>query len=222
MTRTGAAARPVAIDRSEDFGDWLRMRARRVAIGAVIAAGLVGAGLLYRSASSKRSAQADAALAAPEQSIAAGNIPLAQADLRRVLTRYKGTAASAQAAILLAETYYDQQKYAEGLAALRSAPTSGAAKPFAPSIEALTAAGLAQLGKYQDAAAGYVRAAATTPYATEREMFKASAARAYTAAGDTSTAIRMWTELAADPKAPVSGEARLRLGELTAKPAGKA
>jgi predicted negative regulator of RcsB-dependent stress response len=222
MTRTGAAARPpVMDDRAEDLGDWLRIHTREVGIAAVVVAGLAGGVMLYQSSLAKRAAAADAALAAPEQSIASGNLPLAQADLRRVVTRYPGTAAAAEASILLAETYYDQQKYAEGLAVLQKAPTTGPAKPFASSIASLTAAGLAQQGRSRDAAANYLRAAQLTPYASERDAYKASAARAYANAGDTASAIRIWTELAADPKLPVSGEARLRLGELTAKAATK-
>jgi len=222
MTRTGAAARPpVMDDRAEDLGEWLQIHAREVGITAVVVLALAGGAMLYKSSVAKRAADGDAALAAPEQSIVAGNLPLAQADLRRVVTRYAGTAAAAQASILLAETYYDQQKYAEGLAALQKAPTEGPAKPFASSIASLTAAGLAQQGKQREAAANYVRAAQLTPYASERDSYKASAARAYAAAGDTASAVRIWTGLASDPKLPVSGEARLRLGELTAKTATK-
>jgi hypothetical protein len=38
------------------------------------------------------------------------------------------------------------------------------------------------------------------------------------AAGKTDAAIRIWTELAKDESSPEAAEARVRLGELTAKP----
>jgi hypothetical protein len=42
-----------------------------------------------------------------------------------------------------------------------------------------------------------------------------------TYAGDTAQAVSLWTGLANDETSPLAAEAHLRLGELTAKPAGK-
>lgn len=201
---------------------WVQEHTRTVTAMLVVVAVLVGGALLYRRALTTRAAQAEAALLGPRQSIAANNIPLAQTDLKRILTRYPGTAAATQAAMLLATTYYSQQKVPEGLAVLQHAVTTGPGKPFASAVGALVAAGYDQEGKYRDAALAYERAAGLSPYALERDRLHAAAARSYGDGADTTAAVRLWTQLAADPKSPEAAEARLRLGELTAKPISKA
>jgi predicted negative regulator of RcsB-dependent stress response len=211
-----------AKDPTDTIVDWARTHGRIVASGLIVAAGIVGGVFLYRAATAKRVEQADAALVGPQQSIAAGNLALAQTDLKRILTRYAGTPAATQAAMLLAATYYDQKKYADGLAVLERAPTSGVGKPFATSVLWLIGDGYAQEGKYREAATTYERAASGTPFAGERDRLRAAAARAYVAAADTTAAVRIWTELAGEPQSVEGPEAHLRLGELTAKPAGKA
>ena len=55
----------------------------------------------------------------------------------------------------------------------------------------------------------------------ERANQRARAARAYTTAGDTAKSRTIWAELASSSKNPsVAAEAKVRLGELSAK-AGK-
>ena len=85
-------------------------------------------------------------------------------------------------------------------------------------LPALIAAGYEQLGKPAEAAERYKRAAAAAEFAVDQANLKASAARAYTAAGRADAARELWTELAGDPTSALSGEARVRLGELTAQP----
>ncbi len=223
MATTRARRAPSFSDDPIDaFLLWVRSNGRTAAAACIIVAGVAGAGLLYRSASTSRASQADAALLGPRQSIIAGNIPLAQMDLKRIITRFKGTAAATEAAMLLATTYYDQHKYADGVTALEQARTTGPAKPFATATIALIGDGYAQEGKYREAAAEYERAAGVTSYKIERDRLRAAAARAYATGTDTTAAVRLWTDLSADPKSPEAGEAHLRLGELTAKPIAKA
>lgn len=217
MPATGAAARPPLLVDEDSLFDWMQLHSRELAIGVLVVAAAVGGLILYRSASATQAAQAEQALVAPEQSIQAGNIPLAQSDLRRVMTRYAGTAAAAQAAMLLAETYYTQQKYPDGVTVLQGVQTSGAAKPFASAVERLIADGYVQEGKPKDAAAHFVAAAGKTEYPTEQARLRASAARAYAAAGDTAAAVAIWRQLADQPKSGEVPEAQLLIGELTAK-----
>jgi predicted negative regulator of RcsB-dependent stress response len=197
----------------------MQTRYRELLIVVVVAIVVAGGVLLYRSARSTQAGQAEAALAGPEQSLATGNLPLAQADLKKLISRYSGTAAAAQAALLLTSTYYDQKQYVEGLAVLNQTRTSGAAKPFAPAVESMTGDGYSQQGKYAQAAAHFMAAATESPYPSEQARYRASAARADAKAGDTAAAVAIWTALAADTKSGQSQEAQLRLGELTAKPA---
>jgi predicted negative regulator of RcsB-dependent stress response len=222
MPATGAAARPPAAPIDETFFEWVQLHSRELLIGLAVVIVLLAGAVLYHSASVTQALQAEQALVGPEQSIAAGNLPLAQSDLKKVITRYAGTAAAAQAALLLAETDYDQQKYADGIAVLQRASASRGSKPFLSALEALMADGYAQQANFAQAASHFSTAANASPYPTEQARLRASAARAYTKAGDTKTATAIWTRLAADPKGAEAQEARLRLGELTARPAGKA
>ncbi|MEW5917299.1 MAG: hypothetical protein AB1762_12880, partial [Gemmatimonadota bacterium] len=79
---------------------------------------------------------------------------------------------------------------------------------------------LEQSGKNAEAGAEFERAAAAARGDAERDSYRADAARAYTAAADTAKALAIWQALAADEQSPLSAEAKLRAGELSAKPAG--
>jgi tetratricopeptide (TPR) repeat protein len=208
-------------DPTEPLAAWVRLHARSVGI-ALAAVVVLGGGLwLYQYATVQQALKADESLMLPERSLGAGNVPLAQTDLKQLIQRYKGTAAATQAAMLLAQTYYDQNKQADGIAVLEKVPRGGASAPFGPAVESLIGVGYSDQGKYREAAAHYQTASTLTPYAGVRAQYEANAARALTYAGDTAQAIAVWTGLAKDEASPLAAEAHLRLGELTAKPASK-
>ena len=219
MPATGAAARPPILVDEESLFDWMQLHVRELLIALLVVIIAGGGVYLYRSASATQAAQAEQALVAPEQSLAAGNLPLAQSDLRRVMTRYANTGAATQAAMLLADTYYRQGKYADGIAALQQVSANRAAKEFSPSIERLIADGYVQQGKPKEAAPHFVAGAAKTPYPTERARLRASAARAYAAGGDTAAAVAIWRSLLDESKSGEANEAQLMLGELTVRAA---
>ena len=220
MTRTGAAAHPPLQDRAETLFDSMRAHSRTAIIALVGAAAVAGAVALYGWSKGKESVRAEQALFDAQRTLGGGNLAQAQTELQKLSTRYDGTPAAIQANILLAQVMYDQGKYAEGLAILGKLEND-VEDDTRPAVHALRAAGHEQLGKPADAAAEYLRAAAATQFALDRANFQANAARAYMVAGNRSEAQRLWTELARDPQGPVAGEARVRLGELTAAPAGK-
>ena len=215
------AARQNFDDPTEPLSTWFRLHAKSATIVAAAVVVLGGGLWLYQYATVQQSLKADEQLIQPERSLGAGNIPLAQNDLKQLIQRYKGTAAATQASLLLAQTYYDQGKQADGIAVLEKVPRGGASAPFAPAIESLIGVGYSDQGKYHDAATHYLSASTLTPYAGVRSQYKANAARALTYAGDTAQAVSLWTGLANDEASPLAAEAHLRLGELTAKPAGK-
>jgi tetratricopeptide (TPR) repeat protein len=80
------------------------------------------------------------------------------------------------------------------------------------------AAGYEGGGKFADAAGHYRRAAEITRLEDERDIYLASAARAYQAAGNKTEAIAIWRRLV-DSEGTQASEARVRLGELTVEPA---
>jgi tetratricopeptide (TPR) repeat protein len=190
MPATGAAARPPVLVDEESFYEWVEVHRREVLIAVALVVVIIGGGLLYRSAIATQAVQAEQALVAPQQAMAAGNLPL---------------------------SYYVQGKYEDGLAALKLVPPGGAARPFASDVQALIADGYTEQGKFRDAAKAFQLAADRSPYPKAKARHEASAARSYARAGDTAAAVAIWTGLAADAKNDQAGEARLRLGELTAK-----
>lgn len=196
----------------------MQLHIREIVIAVLAIVIIVGGVFLYRSAAATQAAQAEQALVGPEESLEAGNVPLAQSDLKTVMKRYAKTAAAAQAAMLLADSYYTQHKFADGIAALQGVSTKGAAQPFASAIERLIAEGYVQEGKPKDGAVHFLSAAMMTPYPTEQARLRASAARAYATGGDTATAVGIWKQLVDQPKTGEATEAQLMLGELTIKP----
>ena len=201
------------------FFDWLQANNRALTIGAaVVAIALLGGWFYMRSGELKR-VNAERVLNQAKQSIAAGNAPLAQADLQRVATRYRGTPSGVQAAMILAQMQYDQGKFAEGIQALE--PFRTGADDLQASVLSLIADGQMASGQATEAAQTYQQAAAATTLVGEKTVQRSKAARALMAAGKTAEARTLWQELVDDPDAElVHAEARIRLGELSVQTAG--
>jgi predicted negative regulator of RcsB-dependent stress response len=221
MTRTGAAARPPLEDRTESVFQWVRENTRIMLVAVLLVAAVVAAVILYNRSRELKSERAERALFDAQRSLVSGNQQLAQSDLQKMVSRYDGTPAAAQGAMLLAQLLYDQGKYAEGVTVLEKASASRDSKEFGSSLQALIAAGYESQGKFKDAADRYVRAADAALFPLEKQKLQADAARAYGAGGDKTKASALWKSLTTDPDSPVAGEARVRLGELSAQPAGR-
>lgn len=220
MPRTGAAARPPVDleERAYSIMDWAQKNLRLVLIGlAVIAAVAVGI-WLYLATQANREQRAAAELARSSSAVAAGNYALAETDLARVVQQYASTDAGKQAVLLLSEALFGQGKYQQGIDQLQQ--YQGSAPDYLRgAFLAQLAAGYEGLGNFAEAGAAYERAAQAARFEGERAQLRADAARAYTLAGNTAKAIEIWEAEAANESSPVVGEARVRLGELTARPA---
>jgi predicted negative regulator of RcsB-dependent stress response len=201
----------------ESFAEWFMLHKREVS-WAIIALAMVVLGYWYYQRSEALKAQrAETAYFQARQSAAAGNLPLAISDLKKVATRYDGTRAGAQASMTLAQALYQQQKFKEGIAALKNAETK-APSDFRPSLHVLEAAGYEELKDFVAGAEQYKIAAKETRFPADKAQYQAAAARDYMAAGKTEDAKAIWTELAKDDTGPMAAEAKVRLGELLAKP----
>ena len=201
------------------LSEWGRRNGKWVAIGAVVVVAAMGGTWLYRRSNALKEGRAAAALIAAEQSMVAGNAALAQSDLDKLVKRYPGTAAARQAAVQLAHLLYEKGQYQEGVARLEQLLPSVDDRDFKAIVEDQIGAGYEDMGKYADAARHYVRAAELARFAADSANYLASAARAHTSGGNVAEAKRIWLGLAADPTGPVAAEARVRLGELEARPA---
>lgn len=207
---------------TQSFADWIQANTKPISIGlGIVALGALGWWFYIKQGELKRQ-NADRRLTQAKQSLSAGNQALAQSDLQKVATAYKGTPAGAQAAMLLAQVLYDQGKPAEGLKALEPFQSASASGPNLAAVWALTGDGQIAQGKPEDAAASFQKAADATSYPGEKTQNLAEAARALELAGKNADAVAIWQKLIEDPNAlALRSEAQIRLGELQAKPVGK-
>jgi predicted negative regulator of RcsB-dependent stress response len=197
--------------------EWVMLHKRGVT-WAVIVLAVVLLGLWYYERSQTLRAQrAETQYYQARQAAATGNVLLAASDLQKVATRYEGTRGGAQAALTAAQLMYDQKKYKEGIAALEKAEAK-APDDFKPSIHVLEAGGYEELKDFVSAAAQYKLAATATRFPADKAQYQAAAARDYMAAGKADEAKAIWTELAKDDTGPMASEAKVRLGEVSAKP----
>jgi predicted negative regulator of RcsB-dependent stress response len=200
---------------SESAIEWVRQHARQVGIGAIVVAALAGVFWVVRTQNAGNEATASRQLVAAQRSVGAGNLPLAAADLRKLVDRYGSTRSGAEAQVLLAQVELQQGRTAEAMKVLDEIGSGG---PHAASVHALRAAALEQTGKPAEAAEEYLKASRANALQGEAESLKADAARAYLVAGKKAEALKIWQEMASNPASVLYNEALLRVGELTAEP----
>jgi predicted negative regulator of RcsB-dependent stress response len=201
----------------DSFTEWVMLHKREVTWGAIALAVVVLGLWYYERSQTLRAQHAETQYFQARQAAATGNVLLATSDLQKLATRYEGTRGGAQAALTAAQLMYDQKKYKEGIAALEKAEAK-APDDFKPSVHVLEAGGYEQLKDFMNAAAQYKLAAAATRFPADKAMYQAAAARDYMAGGKTDEARSIWTELAKDDTGPMAAEAKVRLGEVIAKP----
>ena len=204
-------------DRTESLMDWFQLHTREFTWGAMIVVVLAAGGWFYMRSRDLKAERAEKAYYTAIRSQAAGNLPLAESDLRKMIQRYDGTPAAAQARLQLAQILYDQGKIQQGVDELKLAEDKiGDDERYGAGTHLVLAAGLEQLKKYGDAAAQYEKAAKVARFDADRQRYLSLAAAAYLSGGNTAKAKEIWTDLGADSKGAVAGEARVRLGEMTA------
>jgi predicted negative regulator of RcsB-dependent stress response len=217
---TNPITTPDSDNLAEGILNWLT--ANRLYVGVAAATVVVAALTYWFMATSRQNATASATrdLNRAKQSVMVGNAELATADLQRIVDRYGSTAPGGEAALILAQAHFEAERVQDGITVLERA-VSKAPEAMRPSIRALLADGRSQSGQHAQAARDYEQAASGATLPVERAGYRAKAARAHAAAGDTAKARDIWTALQADAKlGAVAAEARVRLGEMTIKPAG--
>jgi predicted negative regulator of RcsB-dependent stress response len=206
-------------ERADNLMDWFQLHSKKVAIAGAGIVILAAGGWFYNRSQELKGERAERAYFEAQRSVLAGNLPLAESDLRKMIARYEGTPAAMQARLVLAQVLYDQGKIQEGVNELTAAEDKmGDSEEFGSSVHLVLGGGLEQLKKYKEAAQQYEKAAEAARFKPDRERYETLSARAYLTAGDTAKARELWTKLGADSKGTVAGEARVRLGELDAAP----
>jgi tetratricopeptide (TPR) repeat protein len=216
MTNPSIPTKRLGAD-EESLTEWFMLHKREASWGIIALVVAILSYWYYERSESLKAQRAETAYFQARQSAAAGNLPLAISDLGKVAARYEGTRGGAQASMTLAQALYQQKKFKDGIAALKKAETK-APSDFRPSIHVLEADGYEELKDFVAAAEQYKLAAKETRFPIDKAQYQAAAARDYMAAGKTEEAKAIWTELAKDETGPMASEAKVRLGELLAKP----
>ncbi|MFN2635847.1 MAG: tetratricopeptide repeat protein [Gemmatimonadaceae bacterium] len=196
--------------------EWLMLHRSQVTWSVLVVLAAIAVFWFFQRQKAIKAERAETQFFQARQAAAAGNLPLAISDLQKVATRYDGTRAGTQASLSLAQAYYDQKKYKEGIDALKKAESKAPAD-FKPSVHVLEADGYEELRNFVAAAEQYKLAAAATSFPAEKAQYQSAAARNYMSAGKNTEAKAIWTELAKDETGPEAAEARVRLGEVAAK-----
>ncbi len=217
MTKTGAAARPPITEiEPESLAETFELYKKPILIGAaVIVVGAFGGWMWYRSGEIKETRAADA-YATAEQAFVAGNVALAQPELERVATRYAGTTAGTQSAMLLAQVLFEQGKFEEGLGHLERAHRE-AARPLKAGISGLIGAGHEGAGQLAEAVTAFRRASGEAQFDVDRDRYRMAEARNLVATGDVAAARSIYESIAGREDSEYAGEARVRLGETVGK-----
>jgi tetratricopeptide (TPR) repeat protein len=209
-------------ERSESLMDWFQLHSREAMWGGLAVVALAAGGWFYNRSKDLKAERAEKAYYQAQRSVTAGNLPLAESDLKKMIERYDGTQASTLARLELAQLLYNQGKYQQGIDQLKGAEDKiGSSKDFGAAVHMVMAAGYEQLKNYNAAAEQYEKASKAARFDADRQRHLAAAAMDYLQAGNKEKARQIWTDLGADSKGAVAGEARVRLGELTATPAPK-
>ena len=206
----------IGTETTASFTESLDQYRRPLTIGAIVLAAGIGGVWLWQRSNAIKESKASVAYQAGEAAFVAGNAELALAEFDKVITRYGKTAAGCQSAMLSAQLLYDQGKHAEGLAVLDKVAGSAPADLRA-GIQGLIGAGLESTGKAAEAAAAYGRAVGLARFESDRDVYRMSQARALMAAGDVAGAKALYETVGGRDDSPQAGEARIRLGEISAK-----
>jgi predicted negative regulator of RcsB-dependent stress response len=212
---TEQPARTEDRDRAEQWLAWIKANQRRLSVAggaAVVVAGAVWFGV---SAKARRENFARRELDAARISAEAGNLPLAATDLSRVVSSYGGTSAGQEAVLLRAQVRMLQGQADLAVTELRDFIARGPKDQYRAPAYAGLAAALEQTGDPAGAGKAYEDGAEFTQYDLLKARLLISAGRAYTAAGDTTSAVRAYEQVVANHgETPMAPEARLRLAEL--------
>src|SRR4051812_44839359 len=150
-------------DDPQNIMQWLTSNSRWLTIASAVV--VVGGAAFWIYGQSQRTKEANAskALLLAQQSMNAGNPSLAKSDLERMASRYSGTSAGSEGAMLLAQLNFDQAKFQEGITVLERAAKS-APQPLEAEIRGLMGDGYISMRNPVAAAKAYEQAADLTDH----------------------------------------------------------
>jgi predicted negative regulator of RcsB-dependent stress response len=201
--------------------DLLITRKREFSVGAIVVLAVAGGFMLWRLSANQKNERARAALTDATNTLYSGNRPLGETQLQAAADRYRDTAPGIEAAVVLAQTDFEEARWADGLKVLDAVQQSSAISNFKAPVDGLMAGGYADMKKYDDAVTHYQKAASEEPYQSLKDLYLADAARVLEKAGKDADARKIWEDISSRPESPANLEAKVRMGELDAAPATK-
>jgi len=210
----------VRIEDEDSMGEWISVHRVPLGWGALALAIIVGGGWFYERSQALKAERAEKAYYQGRQEVELGNTALGASDLKKMADRYAGTRAAILGRIALAQLDFDQKKFKEGIAELKTAEKNvSSGDDFAASVHALEADGYEEMKDLVSAATQYGLASDASRFPNDKNRYRAYEARALMVAGKRSESLAIWEDLAKDLASPFALEAKLRIGELQASAA---
>src|SRR5689334_6507671 len=102
-------------ERTESIYEWFQLRTRETVWAGAVVVVLAAGGWFYLRSKELKNTRAEKAYFDAQRSVTAGNLPLAESDLRKMIERYDGSPSAIEARLQLAQVLYDQTKYQAGI-----------------------------------------------------------------------------------------------------------
>jgi predicted negative regulator of RcsB-dependent stress response len=209
----------VLMVRAMEFAAWAKGNVKLIVIGVVLFVVLVGGGLYYRYYAQAREQEASAELMKLQATVNSGNPQLAARDLEKFVHRFDGTSSAAEAQVVLAQMYLQENQAAKAVEALKGVDGRIGDSEVGPQAALLLAAAKNSAGDSKGAIETYLKVADEAPHQYQQAEALENAAVLRTQAGDFAGAAELYQRLidAADAKSPQVQLYKMRLAEAQAK-----
>ena len=202
--------------------EWLQAHRRIVIAGATAIAIVALSTWFVVEYRRNKGAAASQALEQARFTSQSGNLPLAANDLGRLIAEFSGTPAADEAVILLAQVRLLQEQPNLAAEEIRGADPARLRPQFRSPALGLLGTALENTGDAAGAAQAYEDAARTSWYDNVAAEYLLDAARAWTAAGNSTRATAAYRRIIDDySESPSTVEVRVRLAELLARQASQ-
>ena len=206
---------PKTVDPAVRILDEIKRRQRPLIIGIAIIIVGVGAIWYMSSAAERRENFAMTLLTNARTAAASGNVALAITDLSDLALSHRGTTASEEAQVLLAQLRISEGQAGLAVQELNGFIDRGPSDQFRAPAHGLLAVALEQTGAAAESASEYIAAADAAWYDFLEAQYLLEAARVLVATGDTTQAVSVYERIMNDlSETDMVMEARLRLSEI--------
>lgn len=184
-----------AVARALEFSAWAQRNARLLIAVTVVLVLVIGGFLYYRSYQADLHERAATQFMQVEQTVAAGNVPVAVQELRGFIDQFGGTDYGEEARVMLARLHLEGGQPDEAVQVLEQAGRNVGRSALGAQAELLLGAARAEQGDTSAAIDSYRRVGDGARYGYQREEGLTSAALLREETGDYSGAADLYREL---------------------------